>query len=211
MGNHFVAFLSISVFIIVLPGPDTAVVTRNALLGGRRGGIFSAFGVATGLATWTVATSAGVAALLLASEPAFLAVKLAGATYLLFLGAQTLLAALRGGEATSAATSGRSVRRVSRRIAYRQGLISDLGNPKIAVFFTSLLPQFTSHGSASFGALLLLGLIFCAITLVWLVGYATAAAKAGDVLRRPRVQRSIEGFTGTVLVGFGLRLATEHR
>jgi threonine/homoserine/homoserine lactone efflux protein len=86
-------------------------------------------------------------------------------------------------------------------------LVSDLGNPKMAAFFTSLLPQFTT----SFWSMLALGLLFCALTLAWLVLYATAVAKAGDVLRRPRVRRTLEGFTGVVLIGLGVRVATEQR
>ncbi len=81
----------------------------------------------------------------------------------------------------------------------------------MAVFFTSLLPQFAPEGEASFGALLLLGLLFCSMTLVWLTGYAVAAAKAGDVLRRPRIRQALDALTGAVLVALGLRLATEHR
>ena len=94
--------------------------------------------------------------------------------------------------------------------SYRQGLVSNLGNPKIAVFFTSFLPQFAPAG-ASFFALLALGLVFSLMTLAWLVGYSLVVARAGDVLRRPRVRRALEGLTGVVLIGFGARLATEHR
>jgi threonine/homoserine/homoserine lactone efflux protein len=98
-------------------------------------------------------------------------------------------------------------RSISPRVrALRQGVISNLGNPKMAVFFTSLLPQFGS----SFPALFALGVVFCAMTLVWLSGYALVVAKAGDVLRRSRVRRVLDGLTGAVLVGLGLRLATER-
>jgi threonine/homoserine/homoserine lactone efflux protein len=92
------------------------------------------------------------------------------------------------------------------RAAFRQGLVSNLGNPKMAVFFTSLLPQF-GH---SFAALLVLGLVFCAMTLGWLCTYAYAVARAGDFLRRSRVRRTLDAVTGAVLVAFGLRLAVER-
>ncbi len=94
MVSQFGAFLGVSVLVIVTPGPDTALTIRNTLLGGRRSGLFTALGVATGQATWTIATSAGIAAVLLASEPAFLAVRAVGAAYLVFLGAQALRCAL---------------------------------------------------------------------------------------------------------------------
>ena len=101
--------------------------------------------------------------------------------------------------------------RLSPRAAFRQGLISDLGNPKIAVFFASLLPQFVPSGTATFSAFLLLGIVFALITLAWLSLYATLVAKAGDFLRRPRIRRAIEGVTGTLLIGLGIRIAAEQR
>ena len=152
-----------------------------------------------------MAASAGLAALLQASEPAFLALKLAGAAYLVYLGIQALAAALRrqpsGHVLTASAPGMRSA------VAYRQGLISNLGNPKMAVFFTSLLPQFGS----SFAALVALGLLFCALTLAWLSAYAVVVARAGDFLRRSQVRRAVEGLTGGILVALGLRLAAEQR
>jgi len=154
---------------------------------------------------WTFAASAGLAALLIASEPLFLALRVAGAAYLLLLGAQALLAAIRRRPVPTAGARSGPLRP---RVAYRQGALSNLGNPKIAVFFTSLLPQF---GGTSFAALFALGLIFCAMTLAWLAAYAVVVARAGDVLRRPAVRRAIDATVGVVLVAFGLRLATERR
>ena len=107
--------------------------------------------------------------------------------------------------------AGGFARRLKPIAAFRQGLISDLGNPKIAVFFASLLPQFVPSGAATFSAFLLLGVTFAAITFVWLTLYATFVAKAGDFLRRPRIRRAIEGITGTLLIGLGIRLAAEQR
>jgi threonine/homoserine/homoserine lactone efflux protein len=197
---ELLAFLGIAVVVIVTPGQDTALTIRNTLAGGRRAGFRTAAGVVCGQAVWALAASAGVAALLVASEPAFVALKLAGAAYLVFLGGQALLAALRGRGAPhpTAAATGREL---------RQGLLSNLGNPKMAVFFSSLLPQFGD----SFGALLLLGLVFCALTLAWLCAYAAALARAGDVLRRPRVRRALDAVTGPALIALGVRLAAADR
>jgi threonine/homoserine/homoserine lactone efflux protein len=97
------------------------------------------------------------------------------------------------------------------RAAFRQGLVSDLGNPKIAVFFTSLLPQFAGGSRPSFFSMLSLGLVFACMTLAWLVLYVRAVVRAGDVLRRPRVRRALDAALGTVLVGLGVRLASEQR
>jgi threonine/homoserine/homoserine lactone efflux protein len=194
------AFLGLSAVVIVTPGQDTALTIRNTLGGGRRAGVFTAAGVAAGQATWTIAAAAGVAALLQASEPAFVAVRLVGAAYLVYLGAQTLLGAVRGRDVSH------RPRRSTDRGSFRQGLLSNLGNPKMAIFFTSLLPQF----GTSFAGMLGLGLVFCAMTFVWLSAYSVAVARAGDVLRRPRIRRIVDVITGAALAAFGVRLATER-
>ena len=214
VGINLVAFLGISILVIATPGQDTALTIRNTLVGGRAGGIATAVGVVSGLATWTVATSAGLAALLVASQPLFLALRLAGAAYLVFLGIQALRAALfPPSESPSPSTSGAfpsSSRGGPGRGFYLQGLLSNLSNPKIVFFFLSLLPQFIERGQASFGRLLLLGLIFCCMTLTWLTLYAVVVARVGDFLRRDRVRHALEATTGLVLIGLGLRLATER-
>ncbi|GGE99408.1 lysine transporter LysE [Aliidongia dinghuensis] len=209
--SSFLAFLGISVLVIVAPGPDTAITIRNTLMGGRTGGILTAAGIAAGQTIWALATSAGIVALLLASEPIFLAVKYAGAVYLVYLGALALRTAIR--PASAAAPSAGPSRRATRlgpASAFRQGIVSDLGNPKMTVFFASLLPQFVPAGAATFTGLLSLGLIFAAMTFVWLAFYAVAIARIGDLLRRPGVRRAVEGVTGAVLIGLGIRIAAER-
>jgi len=192
-------FLGVSAVVIVTPGQDTALTIRNTLLGGRRAGVGTAFGVVGGQLAWALATSAGLAALLLASAPLFTAIRLAGAAYLVVLGAQALAAALRGRPHQD---------RIHRRrsSAVRQGLLSNLGNPKMAVFFTSLLPQF----AASFTGMLSLGLLFAALTLSWLSLYALAVARASGLLRKTRVRRALDAVTGLALVALGLRVAAER-
>ena len=198
--GELAGFLLVAVVVIVTPGPDTALTIKNSLAAGRRGGVLTAAGVAGGQACWTLAASAGLAALLVASEPAFLALKYAGAAYLVYLGAQALVSAVRGASRphTGRARPGSS---------FRQGLVSNLANPKMAVFFTSLLPQWGS----SFWALLALGLVFATMTLAWLSAYAVVVAKAGDLIRRSPIRRALDAATGAVLVALGLRLATERR
>jgi threonine/homoserine/homoserine lactone efflux protein len=195
------AFLGVAVVVIVTPGQDTALTVRNTLGGGRRAGVRTAIGVVIGQAVWALAASVGVAALLVASEPAFVALKFAGAAYLIFLGAQSLLAAVQRRPVVHTA------RATPAGNELRQGLLSNLANPKMAVFFTSLLPQFGD----SFVVLLALGLLFCSLTLAWLSAYAFAVARAGDVLLRPRVRRTIDTITGLALVALGLRLAGAQR
>jgi threonine/homoserine/homoserine lactone efflux protein len=207
--ESLLAFVGVSALVIVTPGQDTALTIRSTLLGGRRAGVLTALGVSTGQAVWTLAASIGITALLLASEPAFLAVKLAGAAYLVFLGAQMLVRAARG---SSHPTHVRAARDgLTSRAAFQQGVVSNLGNPKMAVFFTSLLPQFAPESEPRFAVFLALGLCFCAMTAAWLTGYAFAVSRAKDVLVRSRVRRAIDALTGIVLVALGLRLATERR
>jgi RhtB (resistance to homoserine/threonine) family protein len=197
-------YFVLSILLIVAPGPDTAMVTKNALFGGRRGGIFCAVGVAVGLAIWTVAAALGLAALLHASSVAFFALKIAGALYLIWVGVQLLRS--RGLDSTAGGT-----RTVDPRKAVRQGLLCDLGNPKVGVFFTSFLPQFVhGHGSA-FAPLVVLGLIFVVLTFAWLTLYAVVIGRGSSFLRRPRVRLWLDRFTGVVFVGFGIRLALEKR
>jgi threonine/homoserine/homoserine lactone efflux protein len=195
--GHLAAFLGVSLVVIVTPGQDTALTVRNTLAADRRGGVLTALGVVSGQVTWALAASAGLSAVLLASRPVFTALRIAGAAYLVFLGAEALYAAVRGRPVTA---NGRRP-----RATYRQGLLSNLGNPKMVVFFTSLLPQFAS----SFGGMLSLGLLFAAITLSWLTLYAFAVARAKAVLLRTQVRRALDALAGLVLVTFGIRLATE--
>jgi threonine/homoserine/homoserine lactone efflux protein len=201
--GELVAFLAVALVVICTPGPDTALTVRNSLLGTRRAGIFTALGVSSGQLIWTLAASIGIAALLVASEPAFQALKLAGAAYLIWLGVQTLWGVVRRRSPEVRAEH----RAVSPRQAWRQGVLSNLGNPKSAAFFTSLLPQFGD----SFVVLIALGLLYSVLTLTWLTGYAVVVARAGEVLRRERVRRALDAVTGAVLVAFGIRLAAERR
>jgi threonine/homoserine/homoserine lactone efflux protein len=207
--RELLAFFGVSALVIVTPGQDTALTIRSVLLGGRRAGVSTALGVSSGQAVWTLAASAGITALLLASEPAFLAVKLAGAIYLVFLGGQMLVHALRrSGLRVDTVGSGGNL---SPAKAYRQGVVSNLGNPKMAVFFTSLLPQFAPESGPRFATFLALGLCFCAMTAAWLTAYAFAVARAKTVFERPRVRRVVDGLTGAALVALGLRLTSGER
>jgi threonine/homoserine/homoserine lactone efflux protein len=208
------AFLGVSVLVIVTPGQDTALTIRNTLLGGRRGGSSTALGVAAGQAVWTAASSAGLAGLLLASQPAFGALKVAGTAYLAWLALHAIRDAIRGERPSTpwpAPPGGRTAPAVTPIAAFRQGVVSNLSNPKMVVFFVSLLPQFAPAGGASFIAMLALGLLFCLLTLTWLALYSAVVAKVGDVLRRPTVRRVLHGVLGAVFVGLGVRLATLQR
>jgi threonine/homoserine/homoserine lactone efflux protein len=188
-----VTFLLVALVVIVAPGQDTALTIRNTLGGGRRDGVLTAAGVAAGQATWALAAACGLAAVIVASEPAFLALRLVGAAYLVWLGVRSLVAAWR--------RRPRVAPRPMRRAPFRQGILSNLGNPKMAVFFTTLLPQFAT----SFPSLLAHGIVFVGLTFAWLA----FVSQVGGALAR--VRRVVEAVTGLVLVGFGLHLAGERR
>jgi len=198
-------FFAVAAIVVVTPGPDMALVMRNTLAGGRSAGLATSLGTCSGLLVHATAAALGLSAILLASSRAFTAVKLAGAAYLVALG---LLALFRsqGGEATGSAPRG-----VRPWAAYRQGVLTNVLNPKVAVFFLSLLPQFIEPGEGFTARLLLLAAVFIAIGLAWLTTYTLALDALGGVLSRAKVRRAIERVTGAVLVALGVRLAFARR
>jgi threonine/homoserine/homoserine lactone efflux protein len=204
------AFLGIAALVIIVPGPDTVLVTKNAVLHGRRAALATSSGVNTGLVIWTVTAALGVAAVVRESAVAFSVLKLIGAAYLVWLGVQALRAArLRSAHEPSSSAQPRA--HIGAVLGYRQGLFSNLGNPKIAVFFTGLLPQFVSSHAPMLWPFLLLGRIFVLMTVVWLCTYALVAVKISSVLTRPSVKAALDSLSGLVLVSLGVRLALERR
>jgi threonine/homoserine/homoserine lactone efflux protein len=200
-------FAIAALLLIMVPGPDQALITRNALAGGRQGGLLTMVGGVLGLTVHASAAALGLSALLLASATAFTVVKIVGVVYLLWLGLQTLRAAVRSRREPAAASP---VVVPRRRSAYlRQGFLSNALNPKIALFFVTFLPQFLSADTQSpRGEALLLSAIFTVLYLAWFSVYVAGVDKLGRWLRRPAVQARIEQVTGLVLVVFAARLAT---
>src|SRR5256714_6607603 len=187
----YAAFLGVSLLVICTRGQDTALTIRNTLLGRRRAGIATAFGVAAGQAIWTVATSAGLAVVLAASGPLFQAIRLAGAAYLIYLGARSLAAAISRRPSSEETTSSTSAQ-LSPRSALVQGILSNLSNAKMVAIFISLLPQFAGP-RPSFAWRLGLGFNFCLLSLAWAAVYALAGEGGGGWLRRGEGHRVIEG------------------
>jgi threonine/homoserine/homoserine lactone efflux protein len=201
------AFLLVAGVVVITPGPDMAVVARNTLAGGRGAGIATTLGIVTGLVVWAVAAVLGLAAILRASSEAWSIIQLVGAVYLLMLGAQTLWATW----ARRAPSVGTSRRRIGMPTGspFRQGLLTNLLNPKVALLFTSFLPQFVAPGPDAALETALLAAAFLAMGLIWLIGLSVFTTSFGDLLRRPRVRRTLDTITGVVLVALGLRMATE--
>lgn len=199
------AFVAISLLLAITPGPDMAVVTRNALAHGRRGVLLTTTGIAFALVLWVTASAFGLAALLKASSAVFGALKLIGGAYLAYLGVRAWLASRRepgdllAGVAAAPAGS-----------ILRQGFLSAATNPKLGVLFVTLLPQFVEPRRPVLLQLLLLGAIFALIGWAWMNVYGLLVARIRQFITAPRVRQWMDRVTGTVLIGLGLRLAIER-
>jgi threonine/homoserine/homoserine lactone efflux protein len=200
-------FAIAALVLIMLPGPDQVLITCNALVGGRHGGLLTMLGGVLGLTVHASAAALGLSALLLASATAFTVLKIAGAAYLLWLGAQMLRSASRSQRSPVADEPVAVPRRWSAYL--RQGFLSNALNPKVALFFVTLLPQFLSANTGSPRTeALLLSAIFAGLYLAWFGLYVAAVDQLGRWLRRPRVKARIEQITGLLLVTVAVRLAT---
>ena len=205
MAVALLTFLAAAALIIVAPGPDTLLVTRNVFRRGRRGGFVTAAGTVTGLALWSVAAALGLSALLAASEVGYNVARVAGGLYLIWLGVQTLRS-----HGTAPATATEAAPLPMHR-AYLSGVLSNLLNPKIGVFFITFLPGFVPMGApvgltaALLGALFVVETALWLLVLVWLVGNGTGR------LSRPGVRRWVDRVSGVVLIGFGVRVVADTR
>ena len=207
--TQLVALGGVILLAAMSPGPDFAIVTRNAMISGRRAGMACGVGIAVGVFAWAVVTALGIAGLLAASAVAFTAVKLVGATYLVFLGIRALLAARRGDYDgnNDGVPHIPGARATGTLAAFRQGLVTNLLNPKVAVFFVALLPQFLPTSATAVDHLLL-AVVAAGVTLIWFTVLAGVVSALRRLLTTNRVRRAIDAVMGTLLVGLGIRLAT---
>jgi threonine/homoserine/homoserine lactone efflux protein len=204
--SELLAFAGISLLLAVTPGPDMAVVTKNALAHGRRGVFLTTTGIVLALLIWITATAVGLSALLRASSEAFFVLKLVGAAYLAYLGVRTLLDSRhRPADLLAGAPAPAPGHRI-----FRQGFLSALSNPKLGVFFVTFLPQFLVAGEPVLPRLLLLGSIFAVIGWTWMNAYGLFVTRIRDFITAPRVRQWMERITGVVLLAFGARLAVER-
>lgn len=199
------AFFLVSIAVIVVPGVDMALVTRQVLLHGRRAGVVTVAGLVNGGLLHTAFAVAGLSAVLATSATAFTVLKVVGACYLLWLGVSSLWAARRPVLADDAGPAPVSLER-----AYRTALLTNLTNPKVAVFFLTFLPQFVDPDAPVAPQTALLAVLFMVMATAWLLGYVVLLGRVRSTLQRPSVRRRIEQVSGVVLVGMGLRLATER-
>ncbi|MGH8861105.1 MAG: LysE family translocator [Jatrophihabitantaceae bacterium] len=204
--SAYATFLAFAAVLVLVPGPDFAVVTRNTLVGGRRRGVWSAAGVASSNAVQGVAAAAGLGAVIVRIEPLFQAIKWAGIAYLLYLGVQAIRSAVRGrydAQLQADRDPGQQ------RKGWRQGFLSNITNPKVLVFYLAVLPQFLgSH--APVPVLLMFALSHAVLSLSYLLLLVTGLSRARRLLARRKVRRTLDIATGSALLGFGARLAAEH-
>ncbi len=205
MDTTLLAFAGVSLLLSVTPGPDMAVVTRNALAHGRRGVVLTTSGIALALVLWVTATAVGLSALLRTSSEVLFVLKVVGAGYLAYLGIRTLIESRRRpADLLAGAPAAPPAHAV-----FRQGFLSAISNPKLGVFFVTFLPQFVLPGQEVLPRLLELGVVFALIGWTWMNVYGLFVTRVREVITAPRVRQWMERVTGVVLLGFGARLALE--
>lgn len=208
--GRFAAWIAVALVLIVTPGPDTALIIRNALRAGARSASMSVVGVGLGSAVWAAASVVGVAALLERSDVAFTIFKLGGAAFLVYLGLRTLAGTFRTspprghGPVTPMAAS------TSAWNALLQGVLNNLLNPKAGAIFATVMPQFIEPGD-SMARLFLMVVCYDAMVIAWLCAYAVLVSRARRSGVGDRVRKGVERVTGTVMIGLGVRLALERR
>ncbi|MBA3262885.1 MAG: LysE family translocator [Thermoleophilaceae bacterium] len=203
MPEHPLLFVGIVALLTITPGADMAMVARSVFTGGRRDAFATTLGITAGCLAWAFASALGVAAVLAASQTAYDALRLVGAVYLVWLGVQSLMAARRG-QPSHVETGDR------RSSPFRQGLLTNLFNPKIAVFYSTFLPQFIGPGDPALLISMLLASVHIALGITWLSLYAWLLARAVEAFKGSRLRRALDALTGTVLVTLGVRLAVQR-
>jgi len=205
--ENFYLFLVMCILLIILPGPDTAIATRNTLTIGRTGGLKTILGTCCALLIHTTAAVVGLSAIIVKSAVLFSIFKYVGAVYLIYLGIKTLWALRNKNE--SVATEMAAENKYESKSCFKQGFLTNILNPKVAVFFLTFLPQFVDAGSNSFLPFLLMGITYTVLTAIWFLFYIYLLNQISTFMKKPKTQTIFEGVTGTVLIGFGLKLALE--
>jgi RhtB (resistance to homoserine/threonine) family protein len=204
--ENFGLFVIMCILLIILPGPDTAIATKNTLTIGRNGGFKTILGTCCALLIHTLAAVVGLSAIIVKSAFLFSVFKYFGAVYLVYLGIKTLWA-LKQNKTTASDIPAES--KYEGKSCFKQGFLTNLLNPKVAVFFLTFLPQFVESGSQSYIPFLIMGITYMLLTAVWFLFYIYLLDQIRAFMKKPKTQSVIEGITGTVLIGFGIKLALE--
>lgn len=203
--ENFYLFIFMSIMLIILPGPDTAIVTRNTLSGGSKTGTQTLLGTICALLIHTLAAVAGLSAIIVKSAVLFSFFKYAGALYLVYLGIKSIMS-LRQNSLPHDLSQENKYKNKS---YFKQGFLTNILNPKVAVFFLTFLPQFVTTGSEPLIPFLLMGLTYAVLTAVWFLLYIFLINQISTFMKKPNTTKVIEALTGTILIGFGIKLAFE--
>jgi RhtB (resistance to homoserine/threonine) family protein len=211
--SQVIAFAGIAALLTVTPGADTMLVIRSVMARGQRAGLMTTLGICCGLLVHGVLSGLGVSLILLRSAMLFEAVKLVGAGYLIYLGAKSLWSLRRSAGAALVEQTAEQSQTVHRRAwqSFVEGMLNNVLNPKVAIFYLAFLPQFIRPGDHVLGKSILLAGIHWGEGIVWLSLVTLLLGRVRAWLTHPRVRQSIEAVTGTVLIAFGVRLALERR
>lgn len=193
------AFIVMTLFVVMSPGVDTALITKRTLAEGKKAGFQMALGITAGSLGHTLAASLGLSALLLQSAFAFNVIKWVGALYLIYLGLTALLA-------RKSDQNKQNINRKKPKSAFQEGLLSNLLNPKVAVFFLTFLPQFVTNADRAMIDLFLMGCVYALLSIIWFIAYVLCLHYIREWLLSPKVQLWMEKATGVVLVVFGIKL-----
>ena len=202
--ENYLLYILMCVLLIILPGPDTAIVTKNTLVQNKQEGFKTMLGTLTALMVHTTFAIVGLSAIIVKSAMLFTIIKYVGAIYLVYLGVTTMIAMLK-----KKADTVEVIEETNRKSSYLQGFFTNLLNPKVAVFFLTFLPQFVKSAEDAFIPFLLLGITYTVLTFIWFVLYIVLLNQVRTFMKKPSTQKWMEGLTGTVLIGFGIKLALE--
>ncbi|WP_310177059.1 LysE family translocator [Neobacillus niacini] len=202
--HNFYLFIIMCMVLIILPGPDTAIATKNTLTIGKKGGLRTVWGTCCALMIHTTAAVVGLSAIIVKSAMVFSMFKFVGAIYLFYLGVKTLWSLKN--KKTNEIIPKKSYQG---RSCFKQGFLTNLLNPKVAVFFLTFLPQFVDGSSNTFLPFLLMGITYTVLTIIWFLFYISLINQISAFIKKPSVNKAMEGVTGLVLIGFGLKLALE--
>ncbi|MBX9998205.1 MULTISPECIES: LysE family translocator [Priestia] len=205
--ENFYLFVITCIFLIILPGPDTAIMTKNTLTVGKQGGFKTMLGICCALSIHTLTAIVGLSAIIAKSALLFSIFKYIGAVYLIYLGIKSLWTLRNKNTTETIEPIAKS--KYKNEFSFKQGFLTNLLNPKIAVFFLTFLPQFVNPESHTFMPFLILGITYIVLTIVWYLFYIYLLNQISSFMKKPKTQKVIEGITGTILIGFGIKLALE--
>ncbi|MCM3602361.1 LysE family translocator [Robertmurraya korlensis] len=205
--NDFFTFLVLSLFVVMSPGIDTALITKRTISDGRNDGYKMALGITTGSLVHTFAAAFGLSAILMQSAVAFEIVKYAGAIYLIYLGLSSFITMKNKNVIKIEKQNNYEIK----KSAFKQGLLSNVLNPKVAMFFLTFLPQFVKTGADATQQFIMMGIIYTVLSITWFFVYVFFINYLREWLMSPKVKRIMDKVTGLVLIGFGLKLAFDKQ